>query len=213
MLQIHLYREERVVQGPALRSPREVREIVLRDPELASSPRASRTSAGVPRRKVVAEARGYVKEMAAAVQRLYFSILEFVFNWIWPRVFSGLEITGLERVIDRMKDHPIVLVPVPPEPLRLPDPHLHLPHQLPVAAAHRGRHQPELLADGAALPRRRRVLHPPHVRRQRALQDGLPEVPHVPHPRGVHAGVLPSRAAALAPGRCSPRSSACCRRS
>src|SRR5262249_37324417 len=35
MLQIHLYREERVVQGPTLRSPREVREIVLRDAELA----------------------------------------------------------------------------------------------------------------------------------------------------------------------------------
>jgi glycerol-3-phosphate O-acyltransferase len=111
MLQIHLYREERVVQGPALRPPREVREIVLRDPELARLTRRIANERGVPRRKVVAEARGYVKEMAARFNGLYFSILEFVFNRVWPKVFSGLEITGLERVIERMKDHPIVLVP------------------------------------------------------------------------------------------------------
>ena len=102
----------------------------------------------------------------------------------------GSRSVGLEKVIECVKQHPVVLVPVPPEPLRLPDPLLHLPHELPVAAAHRRRHQPELLADGAALPRRGRVLHPPQLRRQRALQDGLPEVPHLPDPRGLHAGVL-----------------------
>jgi len=58
------------------------------------------------------------------------------------------------------------------------------------AAAHRGVHQPDPVADGTPVSRRRRVLHPPDVRGQRALQDGLSEVPHVPHPRGVHPGVL-----------------------
>jgi glycerol-3-phosphate O-acyltransferase len=111
MLQIHLYREERVIQGPALHSPREVREIVLRDPELARLTRRIANERGVPRRKVMKEARDYVKEMAARFNGLYFSILEFVFNRVWPRVFSGLEITGLERVVQRMKDHPVVLVP------------------------------------------------------------------------------------------------------
>ena len=80
--------------------------------------------------------------------------------------------------------------PLPPQPLRLPDPLLHLPPELPLSAPHRGRRQPELLAHGAALPRRRRLLHPPHLRGQRALQDGLPEVPHLLDPRGLHAGVL-----------------------
>jgi glycerol-3-phosphate O-acyltransferase len=111
MLQIRLYREERVVQGPALHSPREVREIVLRDAEIARLTRRLANERGVPRRKVVAEARGYVKEMAARFNGLYFGILEFLFNQVWPRVFSGLEITGLERVIERMKEHPVVLVP------------------------------------------------------------------------------------------------------
>jgi glycerol-3-phosphate O-acyltransferase len=111
ILQIRLYREERIVQGPALRSPREVREIVLRDPELVRLTRRIANERAVPRRQVVKEARGYLKEMAARFNGLYFSILEFLFNRIWPRVFSGLEITGLERVIERMKEHPVVLVP------------------------------------------------------------------------------------------------------
>jgi glycerol-3-phosphate O-acyltransferase len=110
-LQIHLYREERVVQGPALRSAREVRDIVLRDPELVRLTRRLANERAVPRRQVVAEARGYMRELAARFNGLYFSILELGFNWIWPKVFSGLEITGLERVVERMKDHPVVLVP------------------------------------------------------------------------------------------------------
>jgi glycerol-3-phosphate O-acyltransferase len=49
--------------------------------------------------------------MAAHFNGLYFGILEFLFNRIFPRVFSGLETVGLERVVERMREHPIVLVP------------------------------------------------------------------------------------------------------
>jgi glycerol-3-phosphate O-acyltransferase len=110
-LQILLYREERIVQGPALLPPREVERLVLRDPELVRLTRRLANERGVPRRKVVREARGYVREMAARFNGLYFGILEFVFNRIWPRVFSGLEISGLDRVVECMKEHPVVLVP------------------------------------------------------------------------------------------------------
>ena len=44
-------------------------------------------------------ARGYFDEMAANFNGLYFGILEFVFNQVWPRVFSGLEITGSETTL------------------------------------------------------------------------------------------------------------------
>lgn len=110
-LQIVLYREERVVQGPALMPRRVVRETVLRDPELARLTRRIAAERGVPRRKIVKEARGYVDEMAANFNGLYFGVLEFLFNRVFPRVFSGLEVVGLEQTIERMKEHPIVLVP------------------------------------------------------------------------------------------------------
>jgi glycerol-3-phosphate O-acyltransferase len=111
VLQIFLYREERIVHGPTLLPRRVVRETVLRDPELTRLTRRLAAERGVPRRMVVKEARGYVDEIAAHFNGLYFGILEFLFNRVFPRVFSGLETVGLERVVECMREHPIVLVP------------------------------------------------------------------------------------------------------
>ena len=111
VLQIFLYREERVVLGPTLLPHRVVRESVLRDPELARLTRRLAAERGVPRRKVVGEARGYIDEMAARFNGLYFGIIAFVFHRIFPRIFSGLQTLGLDGVVERMREHPIVLVP------------------------------------------------------------------------------------------------------
>ena len=110
-LQIYLYREERLVWGPTLLPRRVVRRQVLRDPELARLVRRVSAERGVPRRRVWKEARGYFGEMASNFNGLYFGVLEAIFSWIWPRVFSGLEILGLEKVIECVKEHPVVLVP------------------------------------------------------------------------------------------------------
>ena len=110
-LQIFLYREERLVWGPALLPRRLVRRQVLRDPEMVRLVRRIAAERGVTRARVWRETRGYFGEMAANFNGLYFGILEAVFNWLWKRVFSGLEIIGLERVIDSVKEHPVVLVP------------------------------------------------------------------------------------------------------
>ena len=164
-LQIFLYREERVVLGADAAAAR----------AMVREHRAARRRAGPPhaphrrrarraaRGRWSQEARGYFDEMAANFNGLYFGILEFVFNRIWPRVFSGLEIIGLERVVECVKEHPVVLVPCHRSHFDylilsyiFHENYLSPPH---IAAGD----QPELLADGAALPRRRRVLHPPHA--------------------------------------------------
>ncbi len=110
-LQIFLYREERVVWGPTLRSKRQVREMVLGGDEVQTEVRAIAAERKVPVEKVVKEARGYFDEMAADFHGYYFGIIAFFFHRIWRRMFSGLEIRGLEGVVDCMKQHPIVLVP------------------------------------------------------------------------------------------------------
>ena len=110
-LQIFLYREERLVWGPTLLPRRVVRRQVLRDPELARLVRRIAAERGLPRRRVWKEARGYFDEMAADFNGFYFGILEALFNRIWPRVFAGMEIVGLEKVIECVKEHPVVLVP------------------------------------------------------------------------------------------------------
>ncbi len=110
-LQIFLYREERVVWGPTLRSKRQVRDLVLGTDDMRACIARIAAERKVPEEKVAREARGYFDEMAADFRGYYFAVIAFAFKRLWYRMFSGLEIRGLERVVERLKQHPIVLVP------------------------------------------------------------------------------------------------------
>ena len=110
-LQIFLYREERVVWGPTLRVKRRVREIVLGAPSVRATIAAEARARKTTEARVAKEARGYFDEMAADFRGYYFAVLAFLFDRIWHRMFSGLDVRGLDRVVERLKQHPIVLVP------------------------------------------------------------------------------------------------------
>jgi glycerol-3-phosphate O-acyltransferase len=110
-LAIFLYREERVVSGPTLLPRRMVRRTVLRDVELGRLVRRIAAEKAVRRGRVWREARGYFHEIAANYNGFFFGIIEAVFKRIWPRVSSGLEIIGLEKVAECVGEHPVVLVP------------------------------------------------------------------------------------------------------
>ena len=104
-LQIFLYREERLVWGPTLRSKRQVREMVLDSDEVQEVTRALAAERKVPIEKVAKEARGYFDEIAANFHGYYFAILAFFFHRMWHRMFSGLDVRGLDRVIETVKQH------------------------------------------------------------------------------------------------------------
>lgn len=110
-VQIFLYREERLVWGPPLLSKRQVRQRILQDPEVGATVRRLAAERRVAEPTLWRQAGRYFDEMAANFHGFYFSVLEFMFNRIWPRVFQGLEYSGLEKVIECVKQHPVVLVP------------------------------------------------------------------------------------------------------
>ncbi len=110
-LQIFLYREERVVWGPMLLPRRAVRQQTMQDDEVRATIRAQSASGATAQSQLWRQAERYFDEIAANFHGFYFSILELLFNRIWPRLFSGLEYNGLDRVIAAMKQHPVVLVP------------------------------------------------------------------------------------------------------
>jgi glycerol-3-phosphate O-acyltransferase len=110
-LQIFLYREERLVWGPTLRSKRQVREMVLESDEVQELTRTLAAERKVAVEKIAKEARGYFDEIAANFHGYYFAVLAFFFHRIWDRMFSGLDVRGLDRVVETVKQHPIVLVP------------------------------------------------------------------------------------------------------
>lgn len=110
-LQIFLYREERLVWGPLLLPKRQLRQLILDDPEMAEAIRNLARESGQAEAQLRRQASRYFNEMAANFHGIYFSILEFLFNRIWPRLFHGLEFSGLDRVVECVKSQPVVLVP------------------------------------------------------------------------------------------------------
>jgi len=110
-LQIFLYREERVVWGPQLLPRRQARQRALQDDEVRAVIARLAATGAQPESQLWRRAERYFDEMAANFHGIYFSFLEYVFNRIWPRLFQGFEYTGLDKVLDCMKQHPVVLVP------------------------------------------------------------------------------------------------------
>jgi glycerol-3-phosphate O-acyltransferase len=110
-LQIFLHREERVVLGPTLLPKRVVCDIVVDEPEVRDAVAQVARESGKPEERVRRTAEKDFHEMAASFHGSYFTFLAFVFNRLWRRMFKGLETPGLEKVIDCVKLHPVVLVP------------------------------------------------------------------------------------------------------
>jgi len=110
-LQIFLHREERVVLGPTLLPKRVVCDIVVGEPEVREAVAQTARDTNKPEERVRRTAESYFHEMAASFHGSYFAFLVFVFNRLWRRMFKGLETHGLEKVIDCVKLHPVVLVP------------------------------------------------------------------------------------------------------
>ncbi len=110
-LQIFLHREERVVWGPTLLPKRTVRQIVLQGEDLAQLIHRLARERQQAESQLWRTAERYFDEMAANFKGSYFAVIEFIFNRIWPRVFQGFEYTGLDKVAECVKQHPVVLVP------------------------------------------------------------------------------------------------------
>ncbi len=110
-VQIFLHREERVVLGPALLPRRQVKTLVLESKEVTEAIRRLARERGVAPEKLRKEAAGYFDEMAANFNGILFGILAYFFIKIWNRMFSGLVPIGFDAVVEKVKHHPVVLVP------------------------------------------------------------------------------------------------------
>ncbi|MFP6639830.1 MAG: 1-acyl-sn-glycerol-3-phosphate acyltransferase [Myxococcota bacterium] len=110
-LLIHLYREEKVVEGPTLRSaPRVLREIMAdRGVERAVTERATQKRGS--RAKAEREAEKAFREIAARMNSTLLATLAMVVGWVVRRLFSDVKTRGLAQVAEHAKRHPIVLVP------------------------------------------------------------------------------------------------------
>ncbi len=108
---IYLYREEKVVEGPTLRSVARVRDDVLTDPRvqaaIAERSRAPKSSG----ERAQIEAEKMFREIAARMNSTLLAAADLLCDVVFRRLFSSIEVEGLEEMADTAKQHPIVLVP------------------------------------------------------------------------------------------------------
>ena len=109
---IHLYAEEKVVEGPTVRAPSRVWVEVRRDAGVRG---AIETHAKEKRRgsleRAELDAERMFREIAANMNSTFLAVLGWAVGWIVRRMFNGVQTVGLEKVADTARRHPLVLVP------------------------------------------------------------------------------------------------------
>jgi len=110
-IMIFLYREEKVVVGPPVRSPQRVQEIVLAQPELQRAIAARAEEKGWSPERAQAEAEKMLGEIAANMNSTVLALLNVAVTAIFRRMFGGIRVRGIEKVTEYARHHPIVLMP------------------------------------------------------------------------------------------------------
>jgi glycerol-3-phosphate O-acyltransferase len=110
-LLVFLYREEKVVEGPTLRPRHKVQEVVLASPLVQEAIAARAAERGRSPESARAEAESHFREIAASMNSTFLAVLNIVVTVIFRRLFVAIETSGMEKVAEYAKRHPIVLVP------------------------------------------------------------------------------------------------------
>jgi glycerol-3-phosphate O-acyltransferase len=108
---IYLFHEEKVVEGPTLRSRYRVQREVLADPGVRDAMLQRIADRNWSHDRVQSEAEKIFFEIAASMNSTFLAIANTVMSWIFRRLFSSIELYGLDKVVDNVKQHPVVLVP------------------------------------------------------------------------------------------------------
>jgi glycerol-3-phosphate O-acyltransferase len=106
-----LYREEKVVEGPALRSPHRVEQAVIGTPAVREAIRSRAEERRWPIERARAEAAKIFREIAANMNSTILAFLNFVVGIILKKMFVSIELIGIEKIADYAKRNPLVLAP------------------------------------------------------------------------------------------------------
>jgi glycerol-3-phosphate O-acyltransferase len=106
-----LYREERVVEGPVLQPRHRVQQIVLRQTVVRNAIRERARERGSSPERERVEAERMFREIAANMNSTFLALLDWVVGAVTHRLFVDIEQSGIEKVAEYARSHPVVLVP------------------------------------------------------------------------------------------------------
>jgi glycerol-3-phosphate O-acyltransferase len=109
----HLAREARVVTGPPLKSPDRVIEQTLNDLQLRRTLAEIARERGRADESLDREARKDIRAIAARYNAFAVDVLKFVVNWIFTRIYDGVDVDepGMRALGEASATAPVVLCP------------------------------------------------------------------------------------------------------
>jgi glycerol-3-phosphate O-acyltransferase len=108
---IHLYREEKVVEGPTLRPRWRVLREVLEDRGVREAMEVRAQSKSGSAEKAEREVEKIFREISADMSSIWLAIGAATVGGLFRRLFASIEVHRLAEVAEDAKRHPIVLVP------------------------------------------------------------------------------------------------------
>ena len=108
---IHLYREEKVVEGPALPPRWRVLREVLRDAGVREAMRARVAGRRASPEKAERDVERIFREISSHMSSTWLALGAWVVGGLFRRLFASIEVHRLAEVAEAAKRNPIVLVP------------------------------------------------------------------------------------------------------
>ncbi len=108
---LFLYREEKVVEGPTLRPLYKVQASVLDAPAVRAAIEASAASRNQSLVAARRAAEKIFREIAANMNSTFLALLSVLVPRLFRRLFVAIEVSGIEKVAEYAKRHPLILAP------------------------------------------------------------------------------------------------------
>ena len=105
--------QKRVILGPVIKSRQQFKEKVLKDPTVAQAIQTRSSKKNIRLKQVKKEASKYFDEIAADYNVAYIQFASVVLDWLWKRLFQGIDVKleELAKVRDCSRKGPVVYVP------------------------------------------------------------------------------------------------------
>ena len=105
--------QKRVIIGPIMKSRQQIKEIVLRDPNILDQ--IEKISDGDKKRlkKTRKKADEYFDEIAANYNLTYIQLCRLILKWVWKKLFEGIDVdpAGIAKVREWARKGPVIYVP------------------------------------------------------------------------------------------------------
>jgi len=106
-------RERTLVMGPHQKTPTRLREEILRSPRVRKHIEAHARTARIPLLEAENQARTELRKMCAAQDPYWLGLLHRLLDWLWNRIYAGIEVDkdGMERLRMAARKGSVVLLP------------------------------------------------------------------------------------------------------